>query len=153
MSELYVKNKKGEFIPINISSVLNKDLNNKLIVVSVGSESSPATEDDLNETIKSFAKAKIIDITSASIIITPYQIKIEALNKSEIENKHICLQITHGDNVNELEDWIRKIYESLSKSYNVAVIPTPLTTKEYNKVLDIMRLCKLRKSRRRNVRK
>ena len=150
---LYTKNKKGEFIPVNINNVLNKDLNNHLVVVRVGTDDFQATSEDLNLTADSFSKADVLDdLDNVSIIITPYQINIELLNKSEIDEKHICIQITGGDDISTLDKMTKSVYKQLKKRYNnTIVLPTPLKIEEYNQINDVLRRCEMKKNRRAKV--
>ena len=74
MSNIYIKNKKGEFLPIEINSILNKDLSNRLIVIRVGTDEHPASPEDLNETLRSFSNADVLELNDVSIILTPYHI-------------------------------------------------------------------------------
>ena len=97
---LYKKTKSGEFIPVEINSIINKDLNNKLVIVRVGSDEMPATIEDLEETEISFARADILDeLDNISVILTPYQIDIDLVEPNEIEEKFICVQIVGGEDI------------------------------------------------------
>lgn len=149
MSNLYMKNKKGEFIPIGVNSVLNKDMNNRLIVIRVGSDELPATPEDLNETLRSFSNADVLELNDVSIILTPYQITLEVLDESDVSNKSVCLQITSGDDIGMLEEQLRRIYKRLKKKHsNITILPTPLKVSDYRQVQDTLKRCKLRKDRR-----
>ena len=149
MSNLYTKNSKDEFIPVDINSVLNKDLNNRLIVIRVGSDEFPATPEDLSETLRSFANADVLELNDVSIILTPYQISLELLDDSEVEDKSICLQITSGDDIAMLEEQIRRMYKRVKKhNSDVTILPSPLKVKDYRHVVDTLKRSKLRKNRR-----
>ena len=149
MNDLYIKNNKGKFIPININSVLNKDLNNKLLIVRVGTDEMPASPEDLNETLRSFANADVLELNNVSIILTPYQISLDILDESQINNKSLCLQVTSGEDISMLEEQLRKTYKRLKKKYSkITILPTPLTIKDYRQVQDILQRCELRKNRR-----
>jgi hypothetical protein len=147
---LYIKNKKNEFIPVDISSVMSKDLNNRLVIVKVGTEERQATLDDLDLTTSSFAKADVLDdLDNVSIIITPYQIDIDLIDERDVEDKTICVQITGGDDINMLDDAMRAIYKKLKKNYSeTTILPTPLRIKDYLQVKDTLKRCKMRKKRR-----
>ena len=149
MSNLFVKNKQGDYLPVDINSVLNKDLNNRLIVIRVGTDDHPATPEDLTETLRSFANADVLELNDVSIVLTPYQISLEILDESDVEDKSICLQITSGDNLAMLEEQIRRMYKRVKKYHsNVTILPSPLTVKEYRQVMDTLKRSQLRKSRR-----
>lgn len=147
---LYIKNKNDEFIPVEISSVMSRDLNNRLVVVRVGSDNQQAELEDLDLTASSFAKADVLDdLDNVSVIITPYQISIDLLDEREIEGKSICLQITSGDDISALDEMIRSTYKQLKKHYsNITILPTPLKVKDYRQVQDTLKRCKMRKKRR-----
>lgn len=147
---LYIKNKKGKFVPIDISSVLGKDMNNKLVIIRVGSDEQPASMNDLDLTTSSFAKADVInDLDNVSVIITPYQIDIDLADESSIGDKSLCVQIKSGDDLDALDDITRSIYNKLNKKYsNITILPTPIKIKEYRQVKDTIKRCRMRKKRR-----
>lgn len=149
MSNLYIKNKKNEYLPIDINSVLNKDLNNRLIIIRVGTDEHPASPEDLNETLRSFSNADVLELNDVSIVLTPYQIALEILDEADIENKSICLQITGGEDVSMLEEQIRRIYKRIKKQHsNVTILPSPLKVKDYRQVVETLKRSQLRKERR-----
>lgn len=149
MSNLYIKNKKNEYLPIDINSVLNKDLNNRLIIIRVGTDEHPASPEDLNETLRSFSNADVLELNDVSIVLTPYQIALEILDEADIENKSICLQITGGEDVSMLEEQIRRIYKRIKKqNSNVTILPSPLKVKDYRQVVETLKRSQLRKERR-----
>lgn len=149
MSNLYIKNKKNEYLPIDINSVLNKDLNNRLIIIRVGTDEHPASPEDLNETLRSFSNADVLELNDVSIVLTPYQISLEILDEADIENKPICLQITGGEDISMLEEQIRRIYKRIKKQHsNVTILPSPLKVKDYRQVVETLKRSQLRKERR-----
>jgi len=153
MSNFYVKNKKGEFIPIALSSIINKDLNNRLVIVTVGSDNYKASESDLERTEESFNDAHLIqDIDNISVIITPYQLSISVEDKSKMEDKNIYIQISSGDNIDMLEEQVKKIYKKIRKSFNnkIVVLPSPLKLKDYRQVKEVLKRCEIRRDKRRS---
>lgn len=152
MSNFYIKNKNGEYLPVELNSIMGKDLNKSLVIVKVGSDNYPATPGDLDLTEDSFRQADIINELDISIIITPYQIDVGVITKEEIEDKNIYLQITSGSDISALEEGIRKMYKNMRKKYTTVVMPTPLTVRDYKKVQDVLKRCQIRKERRSRVR-
>ena len=149
MTEFYVKNKQGKFLPIELTQILGKELNGHLVVIRVGSDICQASALDLDETAESFSKADVLnDLDDISIIITPYQIDVSVAPKEEINNKNIYLQITSGHDILMLEEQIRKMYDNIKKKYEAVVVPTPLKVSEYRQVQDILKRCQIRKERR-----
>jgi hypothetical protein len=151
MSNFYIKNKEGKFLPIELNSIINKDLDNRLIIVRVGTDKHPASMSDLDVTEESFRQADIINDLDVSVILTPFQIDVDAVHKDELEDKCIYMQITGGDDIGMLEESLRKMYKKIRRKHEVAVLPTPLKVKDYKKVKDILRRCKIRKDRRGRV--
>ena len=150
---LYIKNKNNEFVEIEINSIMNRDLNNKLVIVRVGTDAQPASLEDLDLTVNSFAKADVLDeLDNVSVIITPYQIDVDLVDEDEVDKKTIFLQVRSGDNISTLDEVTKAMYKKLKKVYdNVTVLPTPLTVKDYKQVKDTLKRCKMRKKRRSRV--
>ena len=151
MSNFYVKNGEGEYVPIELRKIIDKDMDGNLIIVRVGTDQHPASMDDLVATEESFLDADIINDLDVSVILTPYQIEIGVATEEELEDKSIYLQISSGDNIGELEEQVKKIYKNLRHKSEVTILPTPLKVKDYKKVKDILRRCKIRKDRRGRV--
>lgn len=153
MSDLYIKNKKGEFVPIQLSSVINKDMNHRLVIIKVGNEHQKATEADLDKTEESFSKADVINgLDDISLIITPYQIDISIEDKSKMDDKNIYIQIASGDDVSFLEEQTRHIYKKIKKAFdNVVILPSPLKLKDYKQVKEVLKRCSIRRERRARV--
>lgn len=151
---LYIKNNKGEFVPIDISSVITKDLDNHLVIVRVGTDELPASAKDIDLTESSIAEASVLeDLGDISVIVTPYQLKIELLAQDEVENKSLCIQIGSGDDIGGLENNIKSMYRRLKNKFNdITILPTPVKIKDYMQVQDILKRCGLRKKRRSRVR-
>lgn len=150
MSKFYFKNKKGEYLPVELSSIMSKDLSNRLVIVRVGSDDHPASMSDLDETEESFAQADVLnEPDNVSVIITPYQIDVDLVEKDEKDNKAIYLQITSGDDISMLEKKVQNMYKKLKKKLkDVIVLPTPLKIKDYNQFMDTMKRCEIRRKRR-----
>ena len=146
----YVKNQKGEFIPVKLEAVVNKDtLEDKLVIVKVGTDENPADLKSLELTQESFAQADILNEVDTSIIITPYQVDMNVVDKNELENKNIYIQITSGDDIGMLEEAVRESYKKLRKKFrNLVLLPTPLRVKDYNQVKDTLKRCQIRRERR-----
>lgn len=151
MSEFYIKNEKDKFIPIKFSSVLARDLDGKLVIVRVGTDANPASESDMESTEESFRQADVITNIDVSLILTPYQIDIGAIKKEDIQDKHLYVQVTSGDNLSSLEALAKKIYNKLKSKFKSVILPIPLTIKQYSQVKDILRRSQIRKDRRARV--
>lgn len=153
MSSFYIKNRHGEFVPVEIGSLINNKFNNNLIILRIGTDERPATADDLDVAYDQFSKAEILStLDNVSIILSSHNISIEMLDPKDIENKTMCLQIVGGD-VTDLDKKMKAIYEALkARVKNITVLPTPLKIKEYKEVVETLERCKLKKSRRSNSR-
>lgn len=149
MSDFYIKNKKGEYLPIKLSTYINKDLEGKLVIVRVGTDEHPVSVETLDETEESFNRADVLnDLEDVSVIITPYQIDVNTVPKDELEDKLLYMQITSGDDLSSLEEITKRMAKKLRKKFNMAVLPTPLKIKEYIQVRDVLKRCKIRRDRR-----
>ena len=151
MSNFYIKNKEGKFLPIELNSIINKDLDNRLVIVRVGTDDHPASMSDLDVTEESFRQADIINDLDVSLILTPFQIDVDAIYKEDLEDKYIYMQISSGDDIGMLEETLKKMYKKTRRKHEVAILPTPLKVKDYRKVKDTLRRCKIRKDRRGRV--
>jgi len=149
MSKFYIKTKSGEFIPVELNSIMNNDLHDRLIIVRVGSDDYPVSKNDLYETVKSFEDANVINkIRNVSVIVTPYQIDVGIESKDKIDDKTIYLQIKGGD-MTFLEDEIKDMYKKIkSKHNNAVVLPSPLKIRDYQYIKDVLKRCQIRKDRR-----
>jgi hypothetical protein len=151
MGEFYTKNKKGEYLPVELVQIFGKDLSGHLVVVRVGSDEHPASARDLDETVDSFNNADFLKgLDNLSIVITPFQIDVDVFPKEDLGGKSIFLQITSGQDVAMLEEQIRKIYNNIKKKHETIVVPTPLKVSEYRQAQDILKRCQIRKERRGN---
>ena len=152
MNEFYIKNKLGEYLPIELKSILTKEFNGKLVIIRVGTDEHPVSNSDLDETEESFSRADVLDeLDNVSIIITPYQIDVNVASKEELDEKNIYVQITSGNDIVMLEEQVRKLYNKLRKKYEAVMVPTPLKVGDYRKVQDILKRCHARRERRGGV--
>lgn len=153
MSKFYIKNKNDEFLPVELSHYLSKDLADRLIIVRVGTDQHPASMNDLDETEESFNQADVLnDLENVSLVITPYQIDVDAVNQEELEEKKVTVQISSGEDIGMLEEAVKKLYKKLHKKLNLVVLPTPLKVRDYMQIRDILKRCDIRKKRRSRVR-
>lgn len=149
MTEFYIKNKQGKYLPINLKSIFGKDLNGKLVIIRVGSDDHIASSSDLDETEESFNRADILnELENVSIIITSYQIDINACPKEDLENKNIYVQITSGNDAGMLDEQARKIYNKIKRKNEAVIMPVPLKIGEYKKIIEILKRCEIRRDRR-----
>ena len=152
MSNFYIKNKEDKFIPIEVNSILGKELDGHLVIIRVGTDEHPASVSDLDMTEESFAMADILDeLDNVSVIITPYQIDVGVEDKEEIKDKYVYLQISSGSDIGMLEECVKNMYKKASKKFDSVILPTPLKIKDYEKVKDILKRSRIRKDRRARV--
>lgn len=152
MSNFYVKNKDGSYVPVEVKSLIGKELENHLVVVRVGTDDRPASASDLDITEESFACADVIDdMENISLIITPYQIEVGAIHKDDIGDKSLYVQITSGQDAQMLEERVRRVYKALKKKFETVILPIPLKIKDYKKIKDILKRNQIRRERRARV--
>jgi hypothetical protein len=93
MSEFYIKN-GNKYIPVDIKKYFTKDLENSLVIMRIGTDDMPASQSDLDITEKSLFDADVLgNLKNVSIVVTPYQIDVDAVDKNQIGDKNIYLQI------------------------------------------------------------
>lgn len=147
----YIKNKKGEFVPVQIEQVLSKEWMGKLVTVRVGTDEHPATEEELVELNDNLDTATVIDsLPDTSFLITSYAIQFEVLaNLEEIRNQNVAVKVTGEDDLSKLGGLQKDAREKLkNKVKKVVILPTPLTVDEYYEILKVKERCDLRRSRR-----
>ena len=148
MNDFYVKS-GNKYVPVNIQNYFTKDIENNLVIIRIGTDEFPASSSDLEATEKSLTDADILkDLANVSVIITPFQIQIDAIDKNKIGDKNIYLQICSGSEITMLEEQIRKIYNKIKDKFASVILPTPLKIKDYRKVQDILERAEIRKVRR-----
>lgn len=152
MNDLYIKKDDGKFIPIKLDVATSGDLTDKLIVITVGTEEHPSTDDMLEYVYKKFISSNVIINTMknsknsfTNIFVLPHIIKIELLSKNELENKTVCVSVKNSDNIDSLPEIKSKISKAMKKE--VTMVPSPLSIKEYEEVKTVMKRIKMRKQR------
>ena len=153
MSDLYVKNSKGEFKPISFKEVVPQNWDDKLIIVRVGSDENPANDNELDLIYESFNRAEVLEnLNNTSIILVPYTIDLEVLSSlKDIKDKCVSVRVTEYDDLSKLESLQKQAKSSLrNKVKKVVILPTPLTVDEYKEVMEIKKRCDIRKQRRGN---
>jgi hypothetical protein len=147
----YMKNKKGDFVPVEIGQVVSRDWAGKLIVVRIGSDEHPADEQELADVQDSLDTATVIDmLPDTSFIITSYAIQFDIVGSLEdLGRQCVAVRVTGSDDLSKLGGLQKHARERLrGKAKKVAVLPTPLTVEEYHEVMGIKQRCDLRRSRR-----
>jgi len=152
MSEFFVKNKKGEFIPVKIDKIIGKeDLDNNLVIVRVGTDDYPADIKTLELTQESFSQANILDEIDTSILITPFQIDIGTASLKEVEDRPIYIQIKSGEDISMLDEQSRRLYKELrKKTKGTVLLPSPIKIRDYNQVKETLKRCQIRRKRMSN---
>jgi len=151
MSEFYMKNADGKYIPISFKQIITKDWENKLIVVRIGSDECPAEESEIEETLDSLNDADALEsLENTSFLITMHSLSFEVLDSvKDVASKCVAVKVTGDDDLSRLGKLQKKAREQLrGKAKKVVVLPTPLTVDEYNKIMDIKKRCDTRRSRR-----
>ena len=149
MSDFYVKGKDGKFLPVNIKSIINKELENNLIIAKVGDAENPISGNDLDRIIKAFEQAKVLDgLKNTSVIVTSNSVEIGIISKKDIEDKYIYIQVKSGDNIANLDQHLQSIIKKMQGKQQTVVLPSPLKIKDYYVVLESLRRCQIRRDRK-----
>jgi len=153
MSDLYVKNKDGSFVPIFIDRVFGEDLAGSLVVVRVGTDSHPASSSDIDEAEYVLSQAEVLNrVRDISLLITPHQIDIDTIRDKDIDDKSIYLQITSGEDIGVLEESVRMLYNKIRGKFKTVILPSPLKIADYKKAKEILKRSKIRRERRAGIR-
>lgn len=151
MSDLYVKNSQGEYLPVSFKTVVTKDWDGKLIVIKVGSDDNPADAEVEEQTMQGLSEADALgDLEDTSFLVTRHSLSFEILGSlREIGDKYVSVAVTGSDNLSDLGDLQKRAKKQLrGKTKKVAILPAPLTVAEYKEVMDVKRRCDNRRNRR-----
>lgn len=151
MSGFYIKNGKGEYIPVDFKQISIKDWENKLILVSIGKDGDQVPESEIEETAASINGANaLMKLEGTSFIITPYNLSFDVLGSlDEIGKQYISVRVAADDDLSKLGSLQKNAKEQLrGKTKKVVVMPTPLTVEEYKEVMEVKQRCDTRRTRR-----
>jgi len=151
MSDLYIKTRQGDYVPVSFKNVVTKDWEGKLIVVRVGSDDNPADAEIEEQTLRGLEEADALgDLEDTSFLVTRHSLNFEILGSlKEIGDKQICVAVTGSDNLSDLGDLQKRAKKQLrGKTKKVVIMPAPLTVAEYKEVMDVKRRCDNRRNRR-----
>lgn len=147
----FIKNQKGDFVPVKIEQVLSRDWAGKLILVRVGSDEHPADDDELVEVNDNLDTATVIEmLPETSFLITSFAISFDILGSlEELRRQYVAVRVTGDDDLSKLGGLQKNAREKLrGKAKKVAILPTPLSVDDYHEVMKIKERCDLRRSRR-----
>ena len=147
----YTKNNKGEYLPVQFEQVISKDWNNQMVIVRVGSDERPATDQELEETQENLDNAAVLkSLPNTSFLITSYAIQFEVLDSLDgLKKQCVSVRVTGDDDLSKLGGLQKHAKDMLKKkAKKVAILPTPLSVEDYHEVMQIKRRCDLRRSRR-----
>jgi hypothetical protein len=150
-SDFYMKNSDGKYIPISFKQIITRDWENKLIVVRIGSDESPANDSEIEETLDSLNDADALEgLENTSFLITMHSLSFEVLdNVKEVGEKCVAVKVTGDDDLSRLGNLQKNARDQLrGKTKKVVVLPTPLTVSEYKEIMDIKKRCDTRRGRR-----
>lgn len=149
MKNLFYRNAKGNYIPITLDTVLQKDFENRLIMVKVGDADTKVTQDDLENFYELFMGLEVVKEVmdksdNSSILVVPNSVEMRLYSNHDIKTKKVLVQID-ADNISTAAV-TEKLEQVLEKE--VTVIPSSISLEEYLEVKKILRRSKIRKQRR-----
>lgn len=150
-SPFYIKNSKGEYIPIEFKDIAAKEWSNKLVVLRVGSDENPAPESEIDQTFKGLKGADALrKLENCSFLITGHTLNFEVLGElKELGEKYVAVRVATDDDLSKLGALQKKAKEQLrGKTKGVVFLPTPLTVSDYKEVMEIKQRCDNRRNRR-----
>jgi len=150
IDDLYVKDKEGNYVPITLDVVSSKDLTDKLIIVTVGSDDEPATDEMLEYVQHGFTKSKVIieamrRSREANLLILPHIIKLELISRRELDVKTICIRLNTDEEIKDLPEIKDQLQNAIRKE--VIVLPVPISLNEYKEIKAIKERARIRKQR------
>jgi hypothetical protein len=154
MKDLYMKNKKGQYLPVSIKELDISSWSNKVVHITLGSDSSPSSEEEENQLYRSLNDSDLLEALGATLVITSYEINFEVLgNVSELEDKPILIRVNSNDSSNlsfdeSLEKRAKRLLRERGVGKKHIVMPAPINVKQYKEVMDVKRRCDIRRERR-----
>jgi hypothetical protein len=150
-SPFYLKNSKGEYIPIEFKDIAAKEWSNKLVLVRVGSDEHPAPESEIDQTFKGLKGADALrKLENCSFLITAHTLDFEVMEElKELGEKYVAVRVAVDDDLSKLGSLQKQAKEQLrGKTKGVVFLPTPLTVSDYKEVMEVKQRCDTRRSRR-----
>lgn len=93
MSNLYMKNENGKYLPVNIDKVIDKSWDNCLIMVTLGSPQNMASNLDCHEIFKMLNASDAVQaLDNASFMIVEKPIKFENLGPNNVKWEHMMIK-------------------------------------------------------------
>ena len=150
MDDLYVKDGDGNYVPITLEVASSRDLADKLIVVTVGSDDEPASIETLEYVQKRFIQSKVIieamkRSKDANLLILPHIVKLELISRRELDTKTVCVRLNTNDEISNFPEIKDQLQDTIRKE--VVILPVPLSLSEYNEVKAIKERIRIRKQR------
>lgn len=150
MDDLYFKDSDGSFVPVTLEVASSKDLADKLIVITVGNDDSPASIETLEYVQTRFLKSKVITEAmrrskDANLLILPHIIKLELIQRRELDLKTVCVRLNTDDDIQNLQEIKDQLKEVIRK--DVIILPVPLSLNEYKEFKAIKERVRIRKQR------
>lgn len=150
MDDLYVKRNDGKYVPVSLEVASSKDLADKLIVVTVGSDDEPATMETLEHVQKRFIQSKVIAEAMkrskhANLLILPHIVKLELISRREFDTKTVCVRLNTNDEIKDLPEIKEQIQDTIKKE--VMILPAPLSLNDYRELKAIKERVRIRKQR------
>ncbi len=154
MKGLYMKNNRGEYLPISIKQLDISSWANKVVHITLGSESVPSSEEEENQLYRSLNDSDLLEALGATLVITSYEINFEVLGDiKELNDKPILIRVNGNDSSKlgfdeALEKRAKKILREQGVGKKTVLMPSPLTVQEYKEVMEVKRRCDIRRERR-----
>lgn len=151
MSDLYLKDKNGNFTPVSIEKMAGRDWHEKIVWVRLGTEDVPAGEEEETLMAKALENADSLADVNTTFIVTSYQIGFEVLgNAKELQDKCVLIKANSNENLNPLGDNLQKKVKRMLRENKLksVTMPAPLTVQEYKEVMEVKRRCDIRRTRR-----
>ena len=151
MGVFYKKIGREKYVPVEFRDIATSGWNDKLVVVRVGSDTHPAKESEVEETLASLEDADALNkLKNTSFLITLHEIDFKILgNPKEIRDQCVAVYVKSGEDLSKLGNLQKQARQQLrEKSIKATIVPTPLTVDQYKEVMEVKRRCDTRRNRR-----
>lgn len=150
MGDFYLKNSKGEYIPIQFEQICTRDWSGKLILVKIGN-GDVVPEDEIEETTEAINSSDALRyLENTSFLITLYNLDFSVFSDiKDIGKQYVSVRVAENDDLSKLGPLMKEAKNKLrNTAKKVVIMPTPLTIEEYKEIMEIKRRCDTRRNRR-----
>lgn len=152
MSKFFYKNHSGDYLPVDFRCVLEDDLKNKLIIVTIENGKEQISSEEIEGCYHAFADLEVIknvlENTSSSVAVLDSKIGIQLMSQEDLRTKKIVVTIDNKELLKNLPEISALVKSALSTDKSVIIVQTNLSYSDYLEVQEIKKRSDIRKARR-----